>query len=219
MARANGKNDDDGLEGAAFRELRLLEEVDATADLSQRTIAGNVGIALGVVNVLVKSMVKRGYIRATRLSWKRWAYFLTPAGVSRKVQLSANYVDRFMDHYRRVRALVSETIDVDSIESHHVVAIYGATDLGELIYLVLKDAGVERIEFLDDSRTGHFLGMPIHSLESADKAQYVKVMVAYPNDVIEHRERLIAIGVPEQKISSLLDQPELIESHQVQEIE
>ncbi|MDP6455751.1 MAG: hypothetical protein QF898_20915 [SAR202 cluster bacterium] len=32
MARANGKNDDDGLEGAAFRELRLLEEVDATAD-------------------------------------------------------------------------------------------------------------------------------------------------------------------------------------------
>ncbi|MFP6653312.1 MAG: winged helix-turn-helix domain-containing protein, partial [Dehalococcoidia bacterium] len=134
MARANGKKDDDGLEGAAFRELRLLEEVDATADLSQRTIAGNVGIALGVVNVLVKSMVKLGYIRATRLSWKRWAYFLTPAGVSRKVQLSANYVDRFMDHYRRVRALVSETIDVDSIESHHVVGIYGATDLGELIY-------------------------------------------------------------------------------------
>ncbi len=219
MARANGKNDDDGLEGAAFRELRLLEEVDATADLSQRTIAGNVGIALGVVNVLVKSMVKLGYIRVTRLSWKRWAYFLTPAGVSRKVQLTANYVNRFMGHYRRVRALVSETIDVDSIESHHVVAIYGATDLGELIYLVLKDAGVERIEFLDDSRTGLFLGMPIYSLKSANKAQYMKVMVAYPNDVIEHRERLIAIGVPEQKISSLLDQPELIETHEVQEIE
>ena len=219
MARANGKNDDDGLEGAAFRELRLWEEVDATADLSQRTIAGNVGIALGVVNVLVKSMVKLGYIRVTRLSWKRWAYFLTPAGVSRKVQLTANYVDRFMDHYRRVRALVSETIDLDSIESYHVVAIYGATDLGELIYLVLKDAGVERIEFLDDSRTGLFLGMPILSLKSANKAQYMKVMVAYPNDVIEHRERLIAIGVPEQKISSLLDQPELIEPHQVQEIE
>jgi hypothetical protein len=61
--------------------------------------------------------------------------------------------------------------------------------------------------------------MPIHSLKSANKAQYMKVMVAYPNDVIEHRERLIAIGVPEQKISSLLDQPELIETHEVQEIE
>ena len=61
--------------------------------------------------------------------------------------------------------------------------------------------------------------MPIHSLKNANKDQYMKVMVAYPNEVIEHRERLIAIGVPEQKISSLLDQPELIESHQVQEIE
>ncbi len=68
MARANGKKDDDGLEGAAFRELRLLEEVDATADVSQRTIADNVGIALGVVNLIDKSMEKRGHMRATRIS-------------------------------------------------------------------------------------------------------------------------------------------------------
>ena len=216
MARANGKNENDGLEGAAFRELRLLEEVDATADLSQRTIAGNVGIALGVVNVLVKSMVKRGYIRATRLSWKRWAYFLTPAGVSRKVQLTANYVDRFMDHYRRVRALVRDTVNVDSIESHHVVAIYGATDLGELIYLVLKDAGIERVDFLDESRTGRFLGMPIHRIESVDHTRYVKVMVAYPNDMIKHRDRLIMAGVPASKISSLLDHPEPVEVPEIE---
>jgi DNA-binding MarR family transcriptional regulator len=207
MARANGRNEDEGLEGAAFRELRLLEEVDATADLSQRTLAGNVGIALGVVNVLVKSMVKRGYIRATRLSWKRWAYFLTPAGVSRKVQLTANYIDRFMDHYRRVRVLVRNTVDLESIEAHHVVAIYGATELGELIYLVLKDAGVEKIEFLDEIATGNFLGTPIYSLNGVDVNRYVKVMVAYPNDMISHRDRLIAAGVQSSKISSLLDNP------------
>ena len=216
MARANGKNANDGLEGAAFRELRLLEEVDASADLSQRTLAGNVGIALGVVNVLVKSMVKRGYIRATRLSWKRWAYFLTPEGVSRKVLLTANYVDRFMDHYRRVRALVRDNADVDSIEAHQVVAIYGATDLGELIFLVLKDAGVDKVEFLDESRKERFLGMPVLPLERVDHSRYVKVMVAYPNNMIEHRDRLIAAGVPGRKISSLLDHPAPMN---VQEIE
>jgi DNA-binding MarR family transcriptional regulator len=215
MARANGKNEDEGLEGAAFRELRLLEEVDATADLSQRTLAGNVGIALGVVNVLVKSMVKRGYIRATRLSWKRWAYFLTPAGVSRKVQLTANYIDRFMDHYRRVRVLVRNTVDLDSIEAHHVVAIYGATELGELIYLVLKDAGVEKIEFLDEIATGNFLGTPIYSLNSVDVNRYVKVMVAYPNDMISHRDRLIAAGVQRSNISSL-DNPMQIEVPEIE---
>jgi DNA-binding MarR family transcriptional regulator len=216
MARANGRNEDEGLEGAAFRELRLLEEVDATADLSQRTLAGNVGIALGVVNVLVKSMVKRGYIRATRLSWKRWAYFLTPAGVSRKVQLTANYIDRFMDHYRRVRVLVRNTVDLDSIEAHHVVAIYGATELGELIYLVLKDAGVEQIEFLDEIATGNFLGTPIYSLNGVDESRYVKVMVAYPNDMISHRDRLIAAGVQPSKISSLLDNPMQLEVREIE---
>ena len=171
MARANGKNANDGLEGAAFRELRLLEEVDASADLSQRTLAGNVGIALGVVNVLVKSMVKRGYIRATRLSWKRWAYFLTPAGVSRKALLTANYVDRFMDHYRRVRALVRDNVDVDSIEAHQVVAIYGATDLGALLFLVLTDAGLYKVAFLAESRTDRFLGWPVLLIEGYDLSE------------------------------------------------
>ena len=64
---------------------------------------GRVGIAVGVANVLIKSLVTKGYVRASRVTWKGWAYILTPAGVARKVQLTANYVDRFLDHYRTVR--------------------------------------------------------------------------------------------------------------------
>lgn len=208
MARANGNSDNDGLEGAAFRELRMLEEVHASADQSQRTLAGNVGIALGVANALVRSMVKRGYIRVTRLSWKRWAYFVTPAGASRKLQLTVNYVDRFMDHYRRVRTLVRDTVDTESIEPHHLVAIYGATELGELIYLALRDAGVVSVEFLDESQTGKFLGVPIHNPESMERGRYVKVMVAYSHDALERKARLMGYGFPESSISSLLDDPE-----------
>ena len=91
------------LEGDSYRELRLLEEVDSTPELSQRHLARSLGIALGVANLLVRNLVKKGYIRTTRVGWKRWVYVLTPAGMSRKVQLTLGYIERFHDHYRRVR--------------------------------------------------------------------------------------------------------------------
>ena len=67
-----GYNEDDtGIAGGSFRELRVLEEVESTPNLSQRKIAGSVGIAVGVANVLIKSLVTKGYVRASRVTWKR----------------------------------------------------------------------------------------------------------------------------------------------------
>ena len=103
------------LEGESYRELRLLEEVESTPELSQRHLAHKLGIALGVANLLVRNLVKKGYIRTRQVGWKRWVYVLTPAGVTRKVQLTMNYIERFHDHYRRVCALLREDLG----GSHH----------------------------------------------------------------------------------------------------
>ena len=47
------------LDGSIYRELRVLEEVDRNADLSQRRLASQLGIALGVANLLVKRLARR----------------------------------------------------------------------------------------------------------------------------------------------------------------
>jgi predicted transcriptional regulator len=203
----NGNSDGRALEGASFKELRLLEEVDAASATSQRTLAGNVGIALGVVNVLIKSMVTKGYIRATRMGWKRWAYVLTPAGVTRKLQLSANYVDRFLDHYRRVLALVRETLDGAHVNPDSTVAIYGTTELGELMFLVLKEYGVKRVVFLDESGPGEFLGIPVKPLDTIDPYEYAGIMVAFPTGIDSRKQTLVRAGIRPDNITTLLDPP------------
>lgn len=200
-----GNNDGRGLEDASFRELRLLEEVGSSRDVSQRSLAGSLGIALGVVNVLVKSLVTKGHIRATRVSWKRWAYILTPAGLTRKVQLTAHYVDRFLGHYRRVRSLVEETLDTADIGPDSVVAVYGTTELAELMFLVLREAGVKRIEFVDDSTSAEFLGTPIIRLDSIEPDKYVKFLIAYASDVESRWQNLVDAGVSPGRITTLLD--------------
>ena len=130
----------------SFRELRLLEEVDTRAEVSQRHLAHQLGVALGVANLLIRRLATKGYIRVTQVGWKRWVYVLTPAGVARKVQLTLAYVDRVLDHYQRVRSSLREGLASEILNTESRVAIYGSSELAELVYLALRDLGVTEIE-------------------------------------------------------------------------
>ena len=94
------------LEDDSYRELRLLEEVDETPDMSQRTLSHRLGVALGMTNLLIRNGAKKGYIRVTQIGWKRWAYVITPKGMARKLNLTMGYIERFIGHYQRVRLLL-----------------------------------------------------------------------------------------------------------------
>ena len=45
-------------EGTDFKELRLLEELEETPQITQRKMADRLGIALGVANLLTKNLTQ-----------------------------------------------------------------------------------------------------------------------------------------------------------------
>ena len=195
-----------GLEGSSYRELRILEEFEFSPESSQRTLSQRLGVALGVVNVLVKSLVRRGYVRASRAGWRQWAYVLTPAGVTRKVNLTVDYVDRFMDHYRRVRSIVRTSVEGQTISPDSSVGIYGAGEVAEIVFLSLRDAGVDQIEVLHPDRgaAGRFLGLDVIALASAAPERYSKVIVADTNDVRRRHSELSAAGFSDDQIITIV---------------
>lgn len=192
------ENEHNDLEGAPFRELRLLEEVDRSSELSQRHLASRLGVALGVTNLLVRNLAKKGYIRVTQVGWRRWAYVMTPAGIVRKVNLTIAYIERFLDHYRRVRDMLREEIGSLDLNAESQIAICGTTELAELTYLALRHMGVSFIDvYAGDSAGSMFLGMPVKPLESLRKEDYAKVLVAdseAADDVVSGLERVGVSG-------------------------
>jgi DNA-binding MarR family transcriptional regulator len=193
------------LEDASYRELRLLEEVAESPDLSQRQLAQRLGIALGVANLLVRNLAKKGYIKVTHLGWKRWVYVVTPKGMARKVHLTLGYIERFIDHYRRVRQLLRDDLSSLPLNEESRVAIIGTTEMAELTYLALRDLGVDEIEMFERSPTRPtFLGMRVHELESIEPSYYAKVVVAIPGDPDGLRDKLYASGVSESQLVELL---------------
>ena len=197
------KNKDE-LEESTYRELRLLEEVEIKPEVSQRHLANQLGVALGVANLLVKNLAKKGYIRATRAGWKRWVYNLTPAGIGRKAQLTARYVERVLDHYSRVRMLLQKDFQDVSFSAESRMAIYGTGELAELMYMILKEMGVTQIDFVDKDGDKEFLNKKVLPLIAMDPTKYMKIMVAYSSEIEIERNTLINHGISEGQIVTLL---------------
>ena len=206
--RSEDQEKRDRLEGTAYRELRLLEEVEDSPHVSQRHLALRLGIALGVANLLLRNLVRKGYIRASKVTWKRWVYVLTPAGIARKANLTFSYIERFRDHYRRVRTLVRDDLGSLAMIADSRIAIYGATELAELMYLALKDMGLTAIDvFGEEGADGRFLGMQVKSLSDIAPDDYAKVMVAFSTDVDARCRELMSRGIPPGQIFTLLQNP------------
>ncbi|MGL4729464.1 MAG: winged helix-turn-helix transcriptional regulator, partial [Bosea sp. (in: a-proteobacteria)] len=70
----------------------LLASVEREAHVSQRKLASELGVALGLVNTYIKRCVKKGLIKVQEVPSRRYAYYLTPHGFAEKSRLTAEYL-------------------------------------------------------------------------------------------------------------------------------
>ena len=173
----------DAKEESVYRELRLLSEVDREPEASQRDLARRVGIALGVTNVLLRNLAQKGYVRVTHAGWKRWLYTLTPEGLSRKVHLTVSYIHRTLDHYRTVRETLRQQIAPLALNEESRIAIYGTGEFAELVYLGLKEIGIEEMDVFasGNGSDGKFIGMPVYDVSELRTEHYDRIVFAMLN--------------------------------------
>src|SRR5450631_4850371 len=89
--------------------LNLLSSVDDGAQ-SQRRIAEELGIALGLVNAYLKRCVKKGLVKVSQAPARRYAYYLTPQGFAEKSRLTVEYLSYSFSFFRQAKADCSALI-------------------------------------------------------------------------------------------------------------
>src|ERR1700749_1759213 len=80
--------------------LGLLSSVESDGARSQRHIAAELGIALGLVNVYLKRCVKKGLVKVNDAPARRYAYYLTPTGFAEKSRLTVRYLSDSFSFFR-----------------------------------------------------------------------------------------------------------------------
>ena len=71
------------------RVLEVLDAVHQRSDLSQRHLARQMGVALGLANSYLKRCMRKGLIKISAAPANRYLYYLTPKGFSEKSRLTA----------------------------------------------------------------------------------------------------------------------------------
>ena len=84
----------------------ILNIIDSKENPSQREIAKEVGISLGLVNTLLKKCAKNGLIKIERINSRNIKYFLTPAGIKEKTKKTITYVTKSYQTIKEVEAKV-----------------------------------------------------------------------------------------------------------------
>ncbi|WP_236628143.1 MULTISPECIES: MarR family EPS-associated transcriptional regulator [unclassified Sulfitobacter] len=92
-----------------FRVLRLLEQ---NPEMSQRDLAQAVGISTGSVHYVLKALVDKGLVKLGNFTAsedkRRYAYVLTPKGISEKAALTRRFLIRKMTEYEMLKTEIEE---------------------------------------------------------------------------------------------------------------
>ena len=92
------------------REMVLLEHIEHDPDVKQSTLATQLGVAVGTVNLLLKSMIMKGYVKVKKANRRKLRYIITPEGIAFRARLTIDYIEQSMLLYRTTRQRVRELL-------------------------------------------------------------------------------------------------------------
>jgi hypothetical protein len=131
---------------AAFQDTReqteqkvmvhLLSEIERNPSFTQRGLAGELNIALGLMNQYLKRCMTKGWVRASQVSPRRISYFLTPEGFKEKSHMVKDYLARSMTFFRDARAQCEEAFEFCKAQGWSKIALVGGGDLSDIAKLV-----------------------------------------------------------------------------------
>ncbi|OAN54997.1 winged helix-turn-helix transcriptional regulator [Magnetospirillum moscoviense] len=131
--------------------MKLLSAIDGNSRVTQRTIARDLGIALGLANAYLKRCVKTGLIKVAMAPANRYAYYLTPTGLAEKGRLTAEFLRQSFYLVRAARQEYGDIFAACSDRGWKRVVLWGASEIGEMAVLAALDHPVEILGFVDDA--------------------------------------------------------------------
>src|SRR3990172_11360987 len=113
------------MDNHSLQTLKVLDELEKDSRLSQRALSKRLGVALGLTNLYIKRLIKKGYIRVRNIKKNRLIYELTPSGIAKKASLTLGYIHDSFQFYREVRTQTQKRFQQILNEGSRTLAFAG----------------------------------------------------------------------------------------------
>lgn len=86
----------------AEKEFLLIQEISRKDTRTQRDLSNSLGLSLGMTNLLIQRLARKGLIKVTQLDWKRTQYLLTLKGAMEKTRKAYRYTIYTLRVFRQI---------------------------------------------------------------------------------------------------------------------
>ena len=128
------------------RELTLLEQIEQDPDVTQASLATQLGVAVGTVNWHLKRLIEKGYVKVKRAQRRKLRYIITPEGIALRARLTVDYIEQSFNLYRRVRERAQRSLQELQEAGYNRVRIDGNGEVAEVCKLTCLEAGVDVVD-------------------------------------------------------------------------
>jgi hypothetical protein len=143
-------------------ELEFLSALEGGGIVTQMTLSKRVGVAVGLINALLRRAMLKGYVKAKAAPYKRYAYYLTPKGFSEKSRLVAEYLEVSLEFFRQARREYEEVFLRARKAGLHRVILIGGGELAEIAVIAARAVDFELAAILDcETNRDHFHGVRV----------------------------------------------------------
>jgi DNA-binding MarR family transcriptional regulator len=189
-----------------LRTFRLLEAIDSGELLTQRGLARDLNISLGLVNTCLKRLANKGYFEVTTIPKNRVRYCLTSKGVQEKSRLTYEYIQYSMGFYREMREILLALFTRLQREGVERLALYGCDEGAELAHLLLQNTSIELAGIFADKADGKkFYGHEVKDCQALTNANFNYVLLTHTQNIEHHYHYLLSAGVKPECILDLCD--------------
>ena len=197
--------------------LGLLNAVHDNSSITQRLVARDLGIALGLANAYLKRCIRKGHIKVKQIPSNRYAYYLTPQGFAEKTRLTADYLTYSFTFFRRARKQCLAALQECEHHNWKRVVLAGTSELSEILTLTAGDTKITIVGIVDKGfKHKRFAGLEVFScLNEISQIDAVVITdVNNPQDCFDRllnqwpRDRIIAppiLGIVDEKNISTED--------------
>ncbi len=144
--------------------LELLDAIERRSDVSQRHLARQMGVALGLANSYLRRCAKKGLVKIREAPANRYLYYLTPKGFAEKARLTARFLSTSLTFYRQAGDSCDEVYTLCDANGWKRLILCGLSDFAEIAFVRALESPVNIVSVFDrDSRRKQFFSILVCS--------------------------------------------------------
>ena len=129
------------------KELKIIEEIERNKGITQRELSKRAGISLGMVNISLRELAKKGYVKVRGMNKQSLEYVITPRGFSEKAKKSYRYFRNTLASLRKMKEKIQLLILTEYSKGARDFFILGDGELADIVEMSFKSLPFDDLKF------------------------------------------------------------------------